>query len=161
MKRILACGLIALLFCCGCDAGGKPEPIHLDDETLGGLLPGQGTASPQATSGATGSDVLDQLLGLAEGITVPEIPGMQTQELYDLYTDLKEEVEKAAKDGSADKDALRARISQARETLKLAGSQGDSAKSEGRITEDQASTYQAFLDALDGGLGSLLEQLDK
>lgn len=158
MKRIFAGCLVLLLFCCGCDAGGKPEPLHLDDG-LAGLLPGAEGTAPASTSRPTGSDVLDQLLGLQEGLTVPEIPGFDAAELYREYLEIKAEIEKVKTDKNADRAALLTKIGQLRDLLSLMKVQAGSALSEGKITQEQLDALAAFLDALDGDLAEKLDDL--
>jgi len=163
MKRILACCLIALLACCGCDAGGKPEPIHLDgrDTGLSVLLPGTDSVLPETTTKPTESDVLEQLLNAGSALTVPEVEGFDTQSLYQEYLSLKDEVEKALADKGADSAILQTRIRQAQETLSLIQTQVEEAREKGALNETQTEQLKAFVSTLQEEMSGWIEQLKR
>ncbi len=160
MRRIMACCLVGLLLCCGCSAQGKPKPIHLEDEAgLAGLLPGSDKNAPEATSRPTGSDVLDQLLGLQEELDIPQIEGIDAEALYREYLALKADVDKIGKSEEVDQEDLLSRISRAQDTLNLTIMQATSAKAEGKITEEQADMLNKFIEKLNEGLADMKESL--
>lgn len=161
MKRILACCLIALLACCGCDAGGKPEPIHLDggDTGLSMLLPGADSVLPETTTKPAESDVLDQLLNAGSSLAVPEVEGFDTQSLYQEYLSLKDEVEKALADKGADTAILQTRIRQAQETLALTLSQVEASREKGALNETQTEQLKAFVSTLQEEMNGWIDRL--
>jgi len=157
MKRVLILALLSLLICCGCAPEGKPKPIHLDGEGgLKALLPGQNQKDEEEDKSAVASsDILGNLIQDGS-IRVPEVPGVNTQTLWEQYTALEERTAQALEDETVDRAEIRTEIAQLSGVVSL---EAAAVKGQSSLTTAQKDSLKRYYAQLTEGLGTMLEDL--